>query len=191
MAVSTRGAFCRTACMLMVVCIGWQFVPAPRAQDADDEQIDIEIIEAVPTVPVPDDFTVRARIVKITPAEPSRIAWRHGGEGAGGDRIIGTFVRAERPEASGVGGKIESLSADDAEVIPVGRFIVPIAAAQGGPPNDQFPGFARGNIFILGVNQSYLAQGVDFFCEFARHFSDTKCRISSRGQACFSRAECI
>jgi hypothetical protein len=41
-------------------------------------------------VVVPDDLTVRARVTRLTPPEPTDIAWRWGGEGLGGEVRRGT-----------------------------------------------------------------------------------------------------
>ena len=121
--------------MGIVVWIAFQCAPVLWAQGADDEQIDIEITEAGSVEPIPDDFTVRARIVKITPAEPSRIAWRHGGEGVGGDRIIGTFVRAETSDAPPPTATTASPDSENDDLLAVGEWskLLPVKDFMGRP----------------------------------------------------------
>lgn len=112
--------------MGMVVWIACQFAPVLWARGVDDEQIDIEITEVGPAEPVPDDFTVRARIVQIIPAEPSRLAWRYGGEGAGGESVRGTFVRADAPdEPPATAAKASPLPEND-DVLAVGEWSKPL-----------------------------------------------------------------
>jgi hypothetical protein len=50
-----------------------------------------EVCLAGAPVVVPDDLTVRARVTRLTPAEPTDIAWRWGGEGLGGEVRRGTL----------------------------------------------------------------------------------------------------
>ena len=53
------------------------------------EQVDVATKGA--TVVMPPDLTIRARVTAITPAEPTSITWRWGGEGLGGGVEKGTF----------------------------------------------------------------------------------------------------
>ncbi|HUT01482.1 MAG TPA: hypothetical protein VM031_03435, partial [Phycisphaerae bacterium] len=46
---------------------------------------------------VPDDFTMRVRLTKITPNEPTAIHWRRKGEGLGGRVIRGTLSEEKLP----------------------------------------------------------------------------------------------
>jgi len=62
----------------------------------DTEQIDIPILHSQ-SFRVPENLTVRVRLRSITPAEPTPIQWRHGGEGQGGEVIRGVFPKAGVP----------------------------------------------------------------------------------------------
>ncbi len=53
------------------------------------EQVDKELREDVWVVP--PDLTLRARVTALTPAEPTKIEWRHLGEGLGGSPVRGTL----------------------------------------------------------------------------------------------------
>src|SRR5690242_7371188 len=68
---------------------------APAAGQDDKAQVDVVVGGA--TAVVPKDLTLRARITAITPAEPSPIAWRWGGEGLGGEPVRGFFSEAPLP----------------------------------------------------------------------------------------------
>ncbi len=63
---------------------------------ADTEQIDLPILKSQ-SFRVPDDLAVRVRLKSITPAEPTLIEWRHGGEGQGGEVIHGVFAKVGVP----------------------------------------------------------------------------------------------
>jgi hypothetical protein len=54
------------------------------------EQVDRELRNDVWTVP--PDLLLRARVTALTPAEPTRIEWRHLGEGLGGTPVRGTLA---------------------------------------------------------------------------------------------------
>ena len=58
----------------------------------DTEQIDVPIFQSQ-LFQVPDNLTVRVRLKSMTPAEPTPIQWRHGGEGQGGDVFRGVFPK--------------------------------------------------------------------------------------------------
>lgn len=62
----------------------------------DTEQIDLPILQSK-SFRVPENLTVRVRLESITPAEPTPIRWRHGGEGQGGEVIRGTFPKVGVP----------------------------------------------------------------------------------------------
>ena len=49
----------------------------------DTEQIDIPVVRSQ-AFRVPDTLTIRVRLTNITPAVPTSIRWRYGGEGQGG-----------------------------------------------------------------------------------------------------------
>jgi hypothetical protein len=53
------------------------------------EQVDVATKEA--TWAVPADLTVRARVTKLAPSEPTSLKWRWGGEGLGGSPASGVF----------------------------------------------------------------------------------------------------
>lgn len=59
------------------------------AQDDATEQVDIIVEKEDWTLPA--DLRLRVRVVSITPAEPTTIQWRHGGEGLGGNVSRGDF----------------------------------------------------------------------------------------------------
>src|SRR4051794_25638227 len=48
------------------------------------EPSQVDVIKSDGIWTVPPELTVRARVTAINPAEPTDIAWRHGGEGLGG-----------------------------------------------------------------------------------------------------------
>lgn len=56
------------------------------------EQIDVAVARSQSTELV-DGLWMRVRLTAITPAEPSPIHWRYGGEGQGGDLIRGLFAK--------------------------------------------------------------------------------------------------
>ena len=60
------------------------------AAAADTAQVDLATEESAGGVP--DGLTMRARIASIKPAEPVGIAWRHGGEGLGGEVVRGVLA---------------------------------------------------------------------------------------------------
>ena len=124
--VSMRDVCRRIAWVWAVVSIGWSVAPVVSAQGVDDQQIDIETIETLPVDPVRDDFTVRARIVQIVPAEPSRIVWRHGGEGAGGERVKGTFARADAPDGPSPDAEEGLPRAEIDDLLAVGEWSKPM-----------------------------------------------------------------
>ena len=69
----------------------------------DIAQIDIPVLRAT-SFRVPDNLTLRVRLKSITPAVPTPIEWRYGGEGQGGQVIHGVFakvgVAADAPPAA-------------------------------------------------------------------------------------------
>ena len=66
-------------------------VATPAAgQDRVDEAIDVIVVEE-PQRRMPEDFTLRARVTRIAPSEPTDIRWRHGGQGLGGDVTRGVL----------------------------------------------------------------------------------------------------
>ena len=62
----------------------------PSTRAADTAQIDVNVEDR--TIHVPDTFTMRARVTAIKPAAPTGIAWRHGGEGLGGEVTRGALA---------------------------------------------------------------------------------------------------
>ena len=67
-------------------------VPAARAQDDSKAQVDVVLREG--TWSVPADLMLRARVTAMTPSEPTRIEWRHGGEGLGGTPTKGSLAES-------------------------------------------------------------------------------------------------
>lgn len=67
--------------------------PAWGAAQVDSEQIDVVVVDD--SYAVPDDFTLRVRVTKITPPEPTAVHWRRKGEGMGGSVIHGAFSEAK------------------------------------------------------------------------------------------------
>jgi hypothetical protein len=57
---------------------------------ADTAQVDVATADGA--VVVPDGFTLRVRVTSAKPPEPLAIAWRHGGEGLGGEVTRGTLA---------------------------------------------------------------------------------------------------
>jgi hypothetical protein len=82
----------RTAYTLALLCLS-------AATAAAEEQIDVPILP-LRSYRVPDNLTLRVRLVRITPEEPTPIQWRHGGEGQGGDVVRGVFPKVDVPKAS-------------------------------------------------------------------------------------------
>ena len=82
----------------LIVCIALLLVAALvpvvafSAPAAEDEDADAPAVVEVKPVVVPQDLTMRARILKITPSEPTAINWRYGGEGLGGEVVSGTLA---------------------------------------------------------------------------------------------------
>ncbi|MCG3149133.1 MAG: hypothetical protein PCFJNLEI_02592 [Verrucomicrobiae bacterium] len=72
-----------------------------RAQ-VDTEQVDIGTIDA-PTWSVPSNLVIRVRITALTPAEPSAIQWRFGGEGLGGNVTKGSLTKPDGTTSFAVG----------------------------------------------------------------------------------------
>jgi len=72
-----------------------QTASAPRRPGADTEQIDVHVVDE--SWVVPDDFTVRVRLTRITPDEPTAIRWRRKGEGMGGEVLRGAFSEEKLP----------------------------------------------------------------------------------------------
>jgi len=61
----------------------------------DTGAIDVVVVDD--TWAVPNDFTVRVRVTKITPAEPVAVHWRRKGEGLGGNVVRGAFSETALP----------------------------------------------------------------------------------------------
>lgn len=84
----------RPTLILSVCCLAALLGPglpaAAAAPVADTAQVDVATERR--DASMPDDFTVRARVVAITPDEPTAIAWRWGGEGLGGAVHRGTLA---------------------------------------------------------------------------------------------------
>ncbi len=112
----------------------------------DTAQIDLPVLR--PTAfRVPDNLTLRVRLTSITPATPTPIEWRYGGEGQGGQVIHGVFakvgVAADAPPAAhmlSVGEwsapvRIVSLAARFSE-----RFFLTITAGNPGKTVDRSTG---------------------------------------------------
>src|SRR5687767_5148628 len=62
---------------------------ATAGADRPDSQVDLPTVDE--RWSVPDDLTLRARVTRITPAAPTKIEWRHGGEGLGGEPTRGSL----------------------------------------------------------------------------------------------------
>ena len=69
--------------------------PGRAGAPADTGQIDVAVVDDSFTVP--DDFTMRVRVTKITPPEPTAIHWRRKGEGMGGNVLRGSFTEEKLP----------------------------------------------------------------------------------------------
>ena len=75
----------------VVVASLWaHFSQAAPQRQADTEQIDLPVVRSAAFRP-PEGLSLRVRVVQLTPREPTAVAWRHGGEGQGGDVIRGRF----------------------------------------------------------------------------------------------------
>jgi hypothetical protein len=57
----------------------------------DDAKAQVDLLTQADGWRIPEDFTLRARILAMTPAEPSNVEWRTSGEGLGGTVIRGTL----------------------------------------------------------------------------------------------------
>lgn len=68
---------------------------AAAAAGKDAAQIDVQVVDETWTIP--DDFTMRVRVTRIAPSEPTAIHWRRKGEGLGGEVIRGAFSEAKLP----------------------------------------------------------------------------------------------
>ncbi|UCG49496.1 MAG: hypothetical protein JSU94_06870 [Phycisphaerales bacterium] len=77
----------------VVSCAFLLFFPPCVLAGQDTEQIDLPILQSE-SFRVPENLTVRVRLQSITPAEPTPIQWRYGGEGQGGEVIRGVFPKA-------------------------------------------------------------------------------------------------
>ena len=80
--------------ILALLCAGAALAAAceglASAAPADTAQVDVATPDGAAVMP--DGFTVRARVAAMKPAEPTAIAWRHGGEGLGGEVTRGTLA---------------------------------------------------------------------------------------------------
>ena len=79
----------RIALLFLAAILGMACPPAFAAK-ADKAQVDVAT-EAT-AAGVPDGLTFRVRVAAAKPAEPVAIAWRHGGEGLGGEVVRGTLA---------------------------------------------------------------------------------------------------
>ncbi len=84
----------------------------------DTEQTDLPVIRSQP-FRIPDMLTLRVRLKKISPEEPTPIRWRYGGEGQGGKVYRGIFPKP------GVGTDAPA----EANTLPVGRWSAPLKLA--------------------------------------------------------------
>jgi hypothetical protein len=87
-------------------------IAGPAWAQPDTEQIDVTIVKAEPHG-APEGLSMRARLAAITPAEPSEIRWRYGGEGQGGEVSRGVFPK---PGAA----------ADAEQTLDVGQWSAPV-----------------------------------------------------------------
>ena len=69
---------------------GELFAAQPAGRDT--EQIDVVTVKSLEHA-APEGLLMRVRLQRITPADPSPINWRHGGEGQGGEVVHGTFPK--------------------------------------------------------------------------------------------------
>jgi hypothetical protein len=97
------------SCVLLLIC------PICSLARQDTEQIDVPIVQSQ-SFRMPENLTIRVRLKSITPAEPTPIQWRHGGEGEGGDVIRGVFPKAGVPADAPV----------ESHTLPVGRWSEPV-----------------------------------------------------------------
>lgn len=66
----------------------------------DVQQIDVAVAKSR-KAEMADGLSMRVRLTAITPAQPTEIHWRHGGEGQGGDVIRGVFAKPGAEEGDG------------------------------------------------------------------------------------------
>ncbi len=93
------------AAVLLTIFPGWLPNAFPQA---DPSQID-RLLETPYDGVVPEGLEIQARIVTIEPAEPSRIKWRHGGEGLGGKPVSGYFPKvAAKPKGPRIDDLLDS-----------------------------------------------------------------------------------
>jgi len=94
----------------------------------DTEQIDIPVVRSQ-AFRVPDTLTIRVRLTNITPAVPTSIRWRYGGEGQGGKVYRGVFRKAGVPADAPV----------EAHALAVGQWSAPVPLVSlGGPFPEKF-----------------------------------------------------
>ena len=108
----------RIASVLSMLSALMAAAPGPAFGQRDTEQIDVEIVRAEP-IHVPGDFVMRVRLAAITPAEPSVIRWRYGGEGQGGNVVRGRFSKPGVPVGA----------SDEAHRLDVGQWSAPLPVA--------------------------------------------------------------
>lgn len=91
--ISSSGRAVFPACILLLLS-----AVCGLAQ-SDKQHIDVPILRWG-SYHVPDNLTLRVRLERITPQEPTPIRWRHGGEGQGGEVVRGVFPKDGVPETS-------------------------------------------------------------------------------------------
>ena len=77
--------------MKIAAAAAWVF-PLLFSPAQDDRQAPVDRGDAAPADgTVPADLLIRARVTALTPAEPTDLTWRWGGEGLGGNPVRGTL----------------------------------------------------------------------------------------------------
>jgi hypothetical protein len=102
--------------MIVFTCAFPLLFPTCVLAGQDTEQIDLPILRSK-SFRVPENLTVRVRLQSITPAEPTPIQWRHGGEGQGGDVIRGVFPKVGVPADAPA----------DSHTLPAGQWSEPVS----------------------------------------------------------------
>lgn len=79
----------------------WIPVFALAQSDVDRSDIDIIIEDAADQeIHVPDDLTMRVRILAMKPFEPTHLRYKYGGWGSPGERVYGYFWKPAKPAAA-------------------------------------------------------------------------------------------
>jgi len=76
-------------CLILGTAMLSRYGPPLLGGENKGAQVDVLVVDESWTVA--KELTVRARVTAITPAEPTSIRWRHGGEGLGGRVTRGTL----------------------------------------------------------------------------------------------------